>query len=307
MGRQGTRTSLPPPVIHPGSGGWRPTCLTLGTFAGAGARRGAGAPRAGVRGAHVCDAAEAGAGGAEAGRGAAAEGTGEALARHQGRHHPSSSLRAPGTAFFPRPSVPSPTWPPAPSPGSLAGLVPAPPSCPHPPQAQQRDLTVRRVKETEKELRRQLRQQKEHYEATIQRHLSFIDQVMPSQGTRKMDGAGGSESGTSPLIGLRRRAQGAGRSGAGRRPTWPAVCPAQCGGLWDSGQSCPGVPGKSLVFQSWPHCWPNREMSWTKSELFCVVPGPSEPWRAVPGLLGLLGQPEYPQWEQQKLLGCPSE
>ncbi|XP_059765095.1 centrosomal protein of 131 kDa isoform X5 [Balaenoptera ricei] len=44
--------------------------------------------------------------------------------------------------------------------------------------AQQRDLTIRRVKETEKELGRQLRQQKEHYEATIQRHLSFIDQVL---------------------------------------------------------------------------------------------------------------------------------
>lgn len=53
-----------------------------------------------------------------------------------------------------------------------------PPSPAHsPPQAQQRDLTVRRVKETEKELNRQLRQQKEQYEATIQRHLSFIDQV----------------------------------------------------------------------------------------------------------------------------------
>ncbi|XP_054564818.1 centrosomal protein of 131 kDa isoform X2 [Eptesicus fuscus] len=42
--------------------------------------------------------------------------------------------------------------------------------------AQQRDLTIRRVRETEKELGRQLRQQREHYEATIQRHLSFIDQ-----------------------------------------------------------------------------------------------------------------------------------
>lgn len=50
-------------------------------------------------------------------------------------------------------------------------------SCPCSLQAQQRDLTVRRVKETEKELSRQLQQQKEQYEATIQRHLSFIDQV----------------------------------------------------------------------------------------------------------------------------------
>ncbi|XP_048653417.1 centrosomal protein of 131 kDa isoform X2 [Marmota marmota marmota] len=49
-------------------------------------------------------------------------------------------------------------------------------------EAQQCDLTVRRVKETEKELRRQLRQQKEHYEATIQRHLSFIDQVEYPEG-----------------------------------------------------------------------------------------------------------------------------
>lgn len=63
--------------------------------------------------------------------------------------------------------------------------------------AQQRDLTVRRVKETEKELGRQLRQQKEHYETTIQRHLSFIDQVTPpgKQGTR----AGGSGRGTGPI------------------------------------------------------------------------------------------------------------
>nr|XP_034363032.1 centrosomal protein of 131 kDa isoform X3 [Arvicanthis niloticus] len=45
-------------------------------------------------------------------------------------------------------------------------------------EAQQRDLTVRRVKETEKELSRQLQQQKEQYETTIQRHLSFIDQLI---------------------------------------------------------------------------------------------------------------------------------
>ncbi|KAM5305981.1 LOW QUALITY PROTEIN: centrosomal protein of 131 kDa [Glossophaga mutica] len=44
--------------------------------------------------------------------------------------------------------------------------------------AQQRDLTIRRVEETEKELGRQLRQQREHYEAAIQRHLCFIDQLI---------------------------------------------------------------------------------------------------------------------------------
>nr|KAF6455314.1 centrosomal protein 131 [Rousettus aegyptiacus] len=49
--------------------------------------------------------------------------------------------------------------------------------------AQQRDLTVRRVKETEKELGRQLQQQREHYEATIQRHLSFIDQLIEDKKT----------------------------------------------------------------------------------------------------------------------------
>lgn len=44
-------------------------------------------------------------------------------------------------------------------------------------QAQQRELTVRHVKETEKELNRNFQLQKEQYEATIQRHLTFIDQV----------------------------------------------------------------------------------------------------------------------------------
>ncbi len=44
-------------------------------------------------------------------------------------------------------------------------------------QAQQRELTMRHVKETEKELSRNFQLQKEQYEATIQRHLTFIDQV----------------------------------------------------------------------------------------------------------------------------------
>lgn len=64
-------------------------------------------------------------------------------------------------------------WPPEPPPECTSSSAPTP----APLQAQQRDLTVRRVKDTEKELGRQLRQQREHYEATIQRHLSFIDQV----------------------------------------------------------------------------------------------------------------------------------
>ncbi|XP_039715182.1 centrosomal protein of 131 kDa [Pteropus medius] len=57
------------------------------------------------------------------------------------------------------------------------------PTSPRAALAQQRDLTVRRVKETEKELGRQLRQQREHYEATIQRHLSFIDQLIEDKKT----------------------------------------------------------------------------------------------------------------------------
>ncbi|XP_053309203.1 centrosomal protein of 131 kDa isoform X2 [Spea bombifrons] len=44
--------------------------------------------------------------------------------------------------------------------------------------AQQRELTVRHVKQTEKELGYQLKQQSEQYEATINRHLSFIDQLI---------------------------------------------------------------------------------------------------------------------------------
>ncbi|GAA6226551.1 centrosomal protein of 131 kDa [Lates japonicus] len=44
--------------------------------------------------------------------------------------------------------------------------------------AQQRELTMRHVKETEKELNRNFQLQKEQYEATIQRHLTFIDQLI---------------------------------------------------------------------------------------------------------------------------------
>nr|XP_046232926.1 centrosomal protein of 131 kDa isoform X2 [Scatophagus argus] len=44
--------------------------------------------------------------------------------------------------------------------------------------AQQRELTLRHVKETEKELNRTFQLQKEQYEATIQRHLTFIDQLI---------------------------------------------------------------------------------------------------------------------------------
>ncbi|NXN44186.1 CP131 protein, partial [Rhinoptilus africanus] len=44
--------------------------------------------------------------------------------------------------------------------------------------AQQRELTVQHVKQTEKELSHQLRLQREQYEAAIQRHLAFIDQLI---------------------------------------------------------------------------------------------------------------------------------
>ncbi|MED6264792.1 hypothetical protein CHARACLAT_018740 [Characodon lateralis] len=43
---------------------------------------------------------------------------------------------------------------------------------------QQRELTMRHVKQTEKELSRNFQLQKEQYEATIQRHLTFIDQLI---------------------------------------------------------------------------------------------------------------------------------
>lgn len=44
-------------------------------------------------------------------------------------------------------------------------------------QNQQRELTVRHAKETEKDMKRRLDVQKDEYEETIKRHLSFIDQV----------------------------------------------------------------------------------------------------------------------------------
>ncbi|XP_029943460.1 centrosomal protein of 131 kDa isoform X2 [Salarias fasciatus] len=44
--------------------------------------------------------------------------------------------------------------------------------------AQQRELTVRHVKEAERELSRGFQLQKDQYEATIQRHLTFIDQLI---------------------------------------------------------------------------------------------------------------------------------
>ena len=44
-------------------------------------------------------------------------------------------------------------------------------------QNQQRELTVRHAKEQDKEMKKRLDVQKEEYEATIKRHLSFIDQV----------------------------------------------------------------------------------------------------------------------------------
>uniref|UniRef100_A0A3Q3K0C0 Centrosomal protein 131 n=1 Tax=Monopterus albus TaxID=43700 RepID=A0A3Q3K0C0_MONAL len=44
--------------------------------------------------------------------------------------------------------------------------------------AQQRELMIKHMKETEKELNRNLQLQKEKYEDTIQRHLTFIDQLI---------------------------------------------------------------------------------------------------------------------------------
>jgi CO dehydrogenase/acetyl-CoA synthase delta subunit len=44
-------------------------------------------------------------------------------------------------------------------------------------QSQQRELTIRHAKETEKEMKKRLDVQKAEYEEAIKRHISFIDQV----------------------------------------------------------------------------------------------------------------------------------
>jgi len=46
-----------------------------------------------------------------------------------------------------------------------------------PDQSQQRELTVRHAKETEREMQKRLDVQKVEYEETIKRHIAFIDQV----------------------------------------------------------------------------------------------------------------------------------
>jgi len=47
-------------------------------------------------------------------------------------------------------------------------------------QNQQRELTVRHAKETDREMKKRLEVQEDEYEETIKRHLSFIDQVRGS-------------------------------------------------------------------------------------------------------------------------------
>jgi len=45
-------------------------------------------------------------------------------------------------------------------------------------QNQQRELTIRHARETEKEMNQRLDVQKNEYEETVQRHLNFIDQLI---------------------------------------------------------------------------------------------------------------------------------
>lgn len=47
-----------------------------------------------------------------------------------------------------------------------------------PVQNQQREFTLRQAKEMEKDAKQRLAIQRQEYEATIQRHLSFIDQLI---------------------------------------------------------------------------------------------------------------------------------
>lgn len=48
-------------------------------------------------------------------------------------------------------------------------------------KSQQRELTLKHEKEKERELSRKFQLQKEQYESTIQRQLTFIDQVGATQ------------------------------------------------------------------------------------------------------------------------------
>ncbi|KAI8500064.1 hypothetical protein Bbelb_223810 [Branchiostoma belcheri] len=52
---------------------------------------------------------------------------------------------------------------------------------------QQRELTIRHAREGEKEMKHRLQVQKEEYEATIKRHLGFIDQVRLTPGDQLID------------------------------------------------------------------------------------------------------------------------
>ena len=54
-------------------------------------------------------------------------------------------------------------------------------------QKQQRELTVRHARETERDMKKRLDVQKNEYEDTIKRHLSFIDQVSAHELQRDLD------------------------------------------------------------------------------------------------------------------------